>query len=284
MRMLDPDRMEERTVAAVDAALADTQLAFDGVASTYARSNDDNRTLREMRLRTLAAITTHVPAGSRILDLGCGPGCDDEHLARRGYSVTAIDWSPAMVDEARRRVQAAGVEDRVDVHHLGIHELDRLAPRTFDAATSNFGPLNCVPSLTDAARLIGDRLRPGAVLVASVIGRVCPWEIALYLIRGDWTRVRIRFTRDLVGVPLNGRTVWMRYHTPGSFERTFRAAGFARVSLRALGLFAPPPYMQGFAERHWPLVARLHRIDDRVGACPGLRGLGDHFLVVLRKA
>jgi SAM-dependent methyltransferase len=284
MRMLDPDRMEERTVAAVDAALADTQHAFDGVASTYARSNDENRTLREMRRRTLAAITRHVPAGSRILDLGCGPGYDDEHLARCGYSVTAIDWSPAMVDQARRRVQAAGVEDRVDVHHLGIHELDRLGPGTFDAATSSFGPLNCVPSLPDAARLIADRLRPGGTLVASVIGRVCPWEIALYLIRGDWTRVGIRFTRDLVGVPLNGRTVWMRYHTPRSFERSFRAAGFARVSLRALGLFAPPPYLQGFADRHWPLVAGLQRIDDMVGAYPGLRGLGDHFLVVLRKA
>jgi SAM-dependent methyltransferase len=284
VRVLDPDRMEERTVAAVDDALADTQLAFDGVASTYDRSNDENRTLREMRFRTLAAITTHLPAGSRILDLGCGPGCDDEHLARRGYSVTAIDWSPAMVDEARRRVQAAGVGDRVDVHRLGIHQLDRLAPGTFDAATSNFGPLNCVPSLPDAARLIADRLRPGGMLVASVIGRLCPWEIALYLIRRDWSRVRIRFNRDLVGVPLNGRTVWMRYHTPRSFERPFRAAGFARVSLRALGLFAPPPYLQGFADRHWPLVARLQRIDDLLGACPGLRGLADHFLVVLRKA
>jgi SAM-dependent methyltransferase len=284
VRLLDPDPMEERPVAAVDEALAETRLAFDSVASTYDRSNDENRTLREMRCRTLAAITTQVPAGSRILDLGCGPGSDDEHLARRGDSVTAIDWSPAMVDQARRRVLAAGVEDRVDVHHLGIHELDRLPPGTFDAATSNFGPLNCVPSLPDAARLIADRLRPGGLLVASVIGRLCPWEIALYLIRGDWARARIRFNPDLVGVPLNGRTVWMRYHTPGSFERTFRAAGFARVSLRALGLFAPPPYLQGFADRHWPVVARLQWIDDMVGACPGLRGLGDHFLVVLRRA
>jgi SAM-dependent methyltransferase len=284
VRVLDPDGMEELAVAAIDNALTDTQLAFDGVASTYDRSNSENRTLREMRLRTLAAVTKHVPAGSRILDLGCGPGCDDEQFARRGHRVTAIDWSPAMVDQARRRVQAAGVEDRVDILHLGIHELDRLAPETFDAATSNFGPLNCVPSLPDAARLIADRIRPGGVLVASVIGRVCPWEIALYLIRGDWTRARIRFTRDLVGVPLNGRTVWMRYHTPGSFERTFRAAGFARVSLRALGLFVPPPYMQAFADRHWPLVARLQRLEDLVGACPGFRGLGDHFLMVLRKA
>jgi hypothetical protein len=76
----------------------------------------------------------------------------------------------------------------------------------------------------------------------------------------------------------------MRYHTPGTFERAFKAAGFARVSVRALGLFVPPPYMQAFADRHRPLVERLQRVDDMVGTYPVLRGFGDHFLVVLRKA
>src|SRR5262249_36009529 len=150
-----------------------------------------------------------VSPGSRILDLGCGPGCDDETLARQGYHVTAIDWSPAMVEEARQRMRAAGVEDRVDVHHLGIHELDTLDAGAFDAAYSSFGPFNCVPSLPAAARLVGERLRPGAVLVASVIGRVCPWEIAYYGCRGDWSRMRIRFADGFVPVPLNGGTVWM---------------------------------------------------------------------------
>ena len=281
--LFDTDRLAERPVAAIDDALADTQQAFDGVASTYDRTNAANRTLSEMRRRTLAAFARHVPAGSRILDLGCGPGEDGECLARSGYTVTAIDWSPAMVAAARRRVRAAGMDDRVDVRHLGIHELGRLAPATFDAACSNFGPLNCVPSLPAAARLIADRLRPGGVLVASVIGRVCPWEIGFYALRGDWARVRIRFARDLVAVPLNGRTVWMRYYTPGSFERAFSSAGWTRVSLRALGLFVPPPYMQAFADRHPSLVASLQHIDDRVGACPGLRAWGDHFLMVLRK-
>jgi SAM-dependent methyltransferase len=236
-----------------------------------------------MRRRTLEAVALHVAAGSHLLDLGCGPGTDDERLAQRGYRVTAIDWSPAMVAEAIRRVRDADAGDRVDVRQLGIHELDRLAPATFDAAWSNFGPLNCVPSLPDAARLIADRLRPGGVLVASVIGRLCPWEIALCLLRGDWPRLRIRFAKGLVPVPLGGRTVWMRYYTPRAFETIFRAAGFTRVSLRALGLFVPPPYAQGFADRHPSLLAQLHRLDDRAGAWPGLRGLGDHFLIVMRK-
>lgn len=270
---------------AVTHALLQTQEAFDGVAASYHGSNAENRTLCAMRARAWEAVRAFVPPGSHVLDAGCGPGGDAEHLARQGYRVTAIDWSPAMVHEARRRVRAAGLADRVDVLHAGIHEIHRLAPVdvAFDAVYSNFGPLNCVDDLPAAARLIALRLRPGGVLVASVIGRVCPWEIALYLSRGHVARAAIRFRRGLVPVPLEGHTVWTRYYTPGAFERIFAAAGFARVSLRALGLFAPPPYMQAFAARHPALMNLLQRLDDRAGAWPGVRAFGDHFLVVLRR-
>jgi SAM-dependent methyltransferase len=283
MCLLDQDRVEGRAVAVIDRALLETQQAFDGVAADYHRSNLENPLLCAMRERTLAALAAQVRPGARILNLGCGPGSDDEVLARQGHRVTAIDWSPAMVAEARCRIQRAGLEDRVDVYHLGIHELDRLRPAVFDAACSNFGPLNCVPSLTESARLIAERVRAGGVLVASVIGRVCPWELALYSWRRNWGRLRVRFVEDAVPVPLSGRTVWTRYYTPAAFERAFVSAGFARVSLRALGLFVPPPYMQAFAGRHPALIARLQWLDDRLGYYPGLRQWGDHFLMVLRK-
>lgn len=263
--------------------LLDTQRAFDGVATTYDRSNAENPTLVEMRRRARATFEAFVPPGATVLDLGCGPGTDEEYLALRGYRLTAIDWSPAMVAEARRRVRAAGVADRVDVMALGIHEIDRLAPVMFDAACSNFGPLNCVPDPVRAAGLIADRLRPGGVLVASVIGRVCPWELALYLARGDWARARIRFASTLVPVPLGGGTVWTQYYSARAFERIFAAAGLSRVYLRTLGLFVPPPYLQAFAARHPVLVRRLQRLEDAVGDWPGIRGWGDHFLIVMRK-
>src|SRR6185503_8648585 len=102
-------------------------------------------------------------------------------------------------------------------------------------------------------------------------GRVCPWEIALYLARGRWWRAAIRFRRAMVPVPLEGRTVWTRYYTPGAFTRVFAGAGFTRVSLCALGLFSPPPYLQAFADRHRTLTGALLRIDDRFGGWPLLR-------------
>ena len=75
----------------------------------------------------------------------------------------------------------------------------------------------------------------------------------------------------------------MRYYSPSSISRIFEAAGFARVELRTLGLFVPPPYMHAFADRHPAFVAVLQRIEDRIGGWPGARSCGDHFLIVLRK-
>jgi SAM-dependent methyltransferase len=270
-------------MAMTERALLDTQHAFDSVAADYDRSNTENSILCAMRERVLAEVGRQVSRGGRILDLGCGPGADDESLARAGYRVTAIDWSPNMVEQARARIAAARLTDQVAIQHLGIHQLDRMPAEIFDAAYSNFGPLNCVPDLRSAASEIAARLRPGGALIASVIGRVCPWELALYTARGDWGRARVRFAPDGVGVPLNGQTVWTRYYSPSEFAGPFLSAGLERVSLRALGLFAPPPYLTGFADRHHRLTRLLHRIDDVVGGWPGLRAWGDHFLMVLRK-
>ena len=269
----------------VTRALADTREAFDGVAAGYDRSNRDNPLLCAMRERVQRTITSRVPAGSHLLDLGCGPGTDAAAMALAGFRVTAIDWSPAMVDQAQQRVRDEGVAERVDVRHLGIHEVDRLdAADTFDAAYSNFGPLNCVVDLPAAAIGIAARLKPGGLLIASVIGRVCPWEIALYATRGDLSRALIRFRRAAVPVPLEGRTVWTRYLTAREFAAPFSAAGMRRVSLRTLGLLTPPPYLQAFAERHPALIQRLQRAEDRCASWPGLSGSGDHFLIVMRKA
>jgi 2-polyprenyl-3-methyl-5-hydroxy-6-metoxy-1,4-benzoquinol methylase len=45
-----------------------------------------------------------LPAGSTILDCGCGPGMDTERFSQLGYKVTAIDLSDRFVELVRKRV------------------------------------------------------------------------------------------------------------------------------------------------------------------------------------
>ena len=46
----------------------------------------------------------------RALDLGCGNARNAIFLARQGYSVDAVDYSPAAINWARERAQEAGVD------------------------------------------------------------------------------------------------------------------------------------------------------------------------------
>ncbi|MFW6211233.1 MAG: class I SAM-dependent methyltransferase, partial [bacterium] len=63
-----------------------------------------------------------------VLDAGCGTGRFTVPLAAKGYSVTGIDTSPAMLDVCREKMELAGLEP--DLAGTGIHELD--APDFFE--------------------------------------------------------------------------------------------------------------------------------------------------------
>jgi len=58
------------------------------------------------------AVNLALPAGSKILDVGCGSGWLSEYFARLGYEVKGIDISPDLIDMSRERV--AGVPYGVD--------------------------------------------------------------------------------------------------------------------------------------------------------------------------
>lgn len=263
--------------------LADTQRAFDEVAAGYDGPLGNNTLVQAVRARTVAAVTGSVAPGASLLDLGCGTGLDAVALGRKGYRVTAIDSSANMVRQTRERAGRTGNNGMVAVHQVGIHELERLPAGSFDGAYSNLGALNCVPDLGSAAASIAARLHPGGVLIASVIGRVCPWELAILSRKRQWRRAAARWSRVAVPVPLGGRTVWTRYYSPAEFRSTFVAAGFRLRSLRTLGLLVPPPYALAFADRHPHLVGRLQAMEDRIAGWPGVRGWGDHFLVVMER-
>jgi SAM-dependent methyltransferase len=72
----------------------------------------------------------NLPQGSRILDLGCGPGRHSVELARRGYQVTGVDFSAGMLAEAQKAAQSAGV--KVEWIHCDATQFKAQMP--FDAA------------------------------------------------------------------------------------------------------------------------------------------------------
>jgi SAM-dependent methyltransferase len=261
--------------------------AFEELAEHY----DDRfthsllgRLLRQAVWRRLDAC---FKPGSRILDLGCGTGEDAVYLARKGMHVVALDAAHAMCETARRKTEAAGVKERVEVRYATIESLadngtggtaaDAIDERVFDGAFSNFGALNCCTvDLASAARGLARRLRPGAPLVLVVMGPLVPWEWIWFLARGE---PRFAFRRlHPRGVLWRGATI--RYPSIGTLRRAFEPA-FRCMSVSGLGFLLPPSYTEGWALRHPRLIRTLDRWERRLASLPPSARLADHYLLEL---
>ncbi len=95
-----------------------------------------------------------------VCDLGCGTGTTALQLARRGLRVYAVDLSPVMCRNARRKARAAGLPIRVLCADMRVFRL----PEQVDLVTCEFNPLNHLPRRSDlsrVARSVARALRPG---------------------------------------------------------------------------------------------------------------------------
>jgi SAM-dependent methyltransferase len=254
-----------------------SETPFDALATDY----DSRFTATPLGLHLREAVWRRLDArfalGDRILELACGTGEDAVHLARRGVRVLATDASPAMVEAARGKVIAAGVEGNVDVRRLAIEDLGSLT-EAFDGAFSSFGGLNCVADLAGVARDLAARLRPGASVLACVMGPVVPWEWLGFLLRGRPSQAFRRLRPS--GVPWRGITV--RYPSIRQLRRAF-APAFRLVRVNAVGALLPPTEFEGWARRHPRLLTSLARWERGLETLPPLPWLADHYLAELER-
>lgn len=190
-----------------------------------------------------------VPAGSSLLDAGCGSGRHAAELARLGYRVTGVDASAELIEVAR----AAARWCRFEVADLRTWR----PPQPFDAALCR-GVLNDLiadEDRTAAVAALRRALRPGGVLVADVRD----WEptAARYAEdpiverRADTPRGPVAFTSHTTLEP-DARTLRvherisvgddppaefdfaMRCSTREELATTLAEAGFAHVELDSL--------------------------------------------------
>ena len=92
---------------------------------------------------TMVRLAERLPARARILVVGAGGGFELAAFARMqpGWSFLAVDPSPGMLELARRRIESAGAENRVEWLQGYIPEIPR---ENFDAASCMF-TLHCLP-------------------------------------------------------------------------------------------------------------------------------------------
>lgn len=138
---------------------------FQSIAPKYDRMNDIISFRRHKAWRAFAMRRMNVRPGSSAVDLCCGT-CDwTIALARAGAArVVGLDFSEAMLEIGRRKVEQAGLAGRIELHHGNAMSLP-YGDNAFDYATIGFGLRN-VPDLRQVLREMTRVVKPGGLVVS----------------------------------------------------------------------------------------------------------------------
>jgi cyclopropane-fatty-acyl-phospholipid synthase len=111
--------------------------------------------------------------GMRLLDVGCGWGSFAIHAARNhGVSVTGVTISPSQAELARKRVEEAGVADRVEIR---LSDYRELPGGSFDAISSIGMTEHVGENQIDLyAKSLFKLLTPGGLLLNHAIAALDP--------------------------------------------------------------------------------------------------------------
>jgi SAM-dependent methyltransferase len=185
-------------------------------------------------------------AGKRVCDIGCGPGLYALRMARRGATVTGIDFSTRSIDHARRMAEAEGADATFVV---GDYREDEI-PAGQDLVCLIYGDM-CAMSAENRRAVtakVRRALKPGGLFIFDLFTeeqfaeRTESESFARNLMDGFWSAVdyfgflkiflypeeRVALDRYLIVEAARSFEVfnWMRYYSPEAARAEFEGDGF----------------------------------------------------------
>ena len=206
---------------------------------------------------------SHTNGLLRALDVGCGTGAMAVRLARLGIHVTLLDSSPAMLDIAKRKVEEAGVADKVLLQHGDATQLTNLFhAASFDLILCH----NVLENLEDpdavlcgAARALRDSSAILSVLVRNRAGEVFKAAIQ----GGDLAAAENNLTAEWAQESLYGGRI--RLFTRDSLQAMLKAASLGVIAERGVRVLADylPPQISRSAE-----YEQIFELERKLGVRP----------------
>lgn len=165
-------------------------------------------------------LNQYLPSQGSILEVGAATGRYTLELVKRGYKLTAVDLSAALIEECRQIIADEGLESQVRLVLADARDLGTVDETDFDAVLL-MGPLYHLIEETDrklALKESFERLRGGGILFSSFISR--------FGIMGDL----IRNVPDWIEDQDEVQSLLARGRDPDRFPRGGFRGYFARVS------------------------------------------------------
>jgi SAM-dependent methyltransferase len=231
-------------------------------------------------------LEAYLPHPGAILEIGAATGRYTLELARRGYTVTAVDLSADLLAECTRRIAEAGLSERARCLAADARDLPAVAGRDYDAVLL-MGPLYHLIDEGDRRRALVEafhRLRAG--------GRFFSASISRFGVFGDLIKKDPAWIEDpgVISLVQQGKRPddAPRGGFRGYFARVEEIAPLHEsVGFETLALAAVEPCLGADDESYNRLEgAQRQRWLDlfyRVSAEPSILGASRHLLYVGRK-
>lgn len=200
------------------------QEFFDQHAPQYNENCFTKNTLAEVDF--LIEVLELKP-GAALLDIGCGTGRHAIELARRGYSVTGVDLSAGMLQQARQGAQAAGVTARWVQANATAFALEQPVDAAICLCEGAFGLL----SQGD------DSLEQPLAILRCAAQAMKPSAKCLFTVLNGYAMIRRRTQEDVQKLafdPLTLAEVSECQPVPGSSAITVRERAFVPTELKLL--------------------------------------------------
>lgn len=206
----------------------DVSGMFDGVARHYDRTNAIMSVGNAALWRAATVRAVDPKAGERILDAACGTGTSSYALARSGARVVALDFSPGMIVEGRRRhPNIEFIEGDAEKLPFGDDE--------FDAVTISFGLRNVEHPQVALAEMYRV-LKPSGRLV------ICEFSKPPRALFRTGYAAYMRFVMPVVAAAASSNKAAYEYlresieqwPDQGTLNQWIRGVGFTRVAHRNL--------------------------------------------------
>lgn len=229
----------------------------------------------------------YLPAQGAILEVGAASGRYSVELARRGYQLTAVDLSTALLQACRRNLARADLRGPARLYAADARFLG-LAPGVLFEAVLLMGPLYHLIEARDrqaALQQACDHLHPGGLLISAWISRFAVLSDLVKLRPEwieDWAEVRsvLEFGQRPQHYPRGGFRGYLAH--PDEIAPLHEALGLEKMALAAV-----EPVIAADDESYNRLPASLRDqwldLLFEVSTQPAILGASRHLLYIGRK-
>jgi len=258
-------------------------LAFSKQSVVFDQLYQNNAIIQYKRDRVRRHLLPILPPNAYILELNSGTGDDAIWLAQQGYRVHATDIASGMQEVLSTKVKLAAMDGKVTSELRSFTDLANLQQKgPYDCIFSNFAGLNCTGELKKVIDSFPSLLKPGGIITLVLLPKFCLWECALAL-KGRFKTATRRFFAN------NGRSARVEdeffkcwYYNPSAVT-AYSKTEFRLMHLEGLCTFVPPSYIEHFPEKHPTMYARLLRLEEKWKSNWPWRGVGDYYVITLKK-